>query len=148
MRKQAVESAKLGSWIFYEGGWLSVLSTGTGKTWLLVETLVSVLCHHHQISSFGPGGWVLFCFFILWFKTRSMASKKNSSSNSIKITGVIACFWLMIFYGTQVTFLPGCTGKKTPSNTLSSILVSLGQPPSYQDHKPYPSGAWESSNQG
>ena len=127
MRKRTVESAKVGSWIFHEGGWLSILSTGTGKTWLLVETVVSSPpIVTHQIGSLGPGGWVIF-FFFPWFKTWSMASKKNSSSNSIKeMTWVIACFWRMICSATQVTFLSGCTGKKVPSKTLISIFFSWG----------------------
>lgn len=41
---------KVGSWIFYEGGWLSILSTRTGRTWLLIETRPQPSVIIHQVS--------------------------------------------------------------------------------------------------
>ena len=83
--------------------------------------------HRHPPDRLTWSRWLGNFFFFPWFKTWSMASKKNSSSNSIKeMTWVIACFWWMICSATQVTFLSGCTGKKVPSKTLISIFFSWG----------------------
>lgn len=104
MRKQAVESAKSGSWIFYEGGWLSVLSTGTGKTKLLIETLASALRSHPLDQLIWSGRLDDFIYlFTFWFKTWPVAPQRIHLK--IPSRGWLPPSWWMISDRTIMGFV-------------------------------------------